>query len=125
MERQLSFPTGVMQSTAPARREARERRDEAIKKVGDAADRRNADWCNKACEALRQFARKQAGVWTIELARAQFEKNLPAPGELRAWGRVTQMAVRKGYIERVPGQFFAAASSHNSPKPVWKRGPKA
>ncbi|HEX7687567.1 MAG TPA: hypothetical protein VF453_07665 [Burkholderiaceae bacterium] len=125
MEQQLSFPTGVMQATAPARREARTRRDLAIQQVGEAADRRNADWCNKACEALRQFARKQAGVWTIELARAQFEKNLPPPSDLRAWGRVTQMAIRKGYIERVPGQFFAAASSNNAAKSVWKKGPKA
>lgn len=119
MTTQLSFPSRLMLP------QARAAADVAVERAGDAADRKVAGWCELACEALRQFARNQSGMWTIELARLSFEKSLPAPSDRRAWGKVVRMADSRGFIERVPGQFFAAASSHGSAKPVWKKGPQA
>lgn len=104
---------------------ARAKADVAIQRVADATERSEPGWCETACERLREFARAQSGVFTVELARMAFAKDLPAPGDLRAWGQVTRMATSRGYIDRVHGEFFSAASSNGSPKPVYRRGPNA
>lgn len=119
MTAQLSFPDRVM---LPA---ARAKADVGIQRVVDATERTEPDWCEAACERLRSFARDQGGVFTIELARLAFEKQLPPPSDLRIWGAVTRMATNRGYIERIEGQYFPAASSNTSPKPVYRRGAKA
>lgn len=104
---------------------ARARADAGIQRSADATERTEAGWCEKAAERLRAFARGQSGVFTIELARMAFAKDLPPPHDLRTWGQVTRMAASRGYIERVRGEFFSAASSNGSPKPVYRRGPRA
>lgn len=104
---------------------ARARADVGIQRAADATERTEAGWCEKATERMREFARAQAGVFTIELARLAFAKDLTPPADLRTWGNVTRLAVSRGYIERVHGEFFSAASSNGSPKPVYRRGPHA
>jgi hypothetical protein len=116
---QLTFPDRVMLPAARARAEV------GIQRVADATERTEAGWCEKATERLREFAHDQGGVFTIELARLAFEKQLPPPTDLRIWGAVTRMATNRGYIERVEGQYFPAASSNTSPKPVYRRGVSA
>jgi hypothetical protein len=119
MSTQMTFPDRVM---LPA---ARERAGVGIERVADATEKRIAGWCEMACEKLRAFARTQGGVFTIELARMAFEKDLPEPCDLRAWGAVTRMATSRGFIERVKGQYFPAASSNGSDKPVYRAGVRA
>lgn len=119
MSTQLHFPDRVM---LPA---ARAKADVEVERAADATERRVEGWCEMACERLREFARAQAGHFTCELARCAFQSTIPAPHDLRAWGKVSRMAMARGYIERVPGQFFAAASSNGSPKPVYRKGPQA
>lgn len=119
MSEQLAFPDRVM---LPA---ARARADSAIQQAADATERRVEGWCESACERLREFARGQSGIFTVELARLAFASALPAPHDLRAWGQVTRMATSRGYIQRVHGEYFSAASSNGSPKPVYRRGPNA
>ena len=119
MGAQMSFPIAALMPTARALADA------GIQRAADAADRRIAGWCEAAVARLRTFAKGQAGVWTIEIARMQIQADLDAPHDLRAWGKVVRMASDRGYIERIPGAYFPAASSHGSPKPVWRKGPQA
>lgn len=105
--------------------QARAKADAGIQRAADATERRVEGWCELACEALRTFARGQSGMWTIEIARMSIDAKLPKCHDLRSWGKVSRMAIDRGFIERVPGQFFAAMSSHGSPKPCWRRGVNA
>jgi hypothetical protein len=82
-------------------------------------------WCEKAVYRVRVFSRHQSGVFTIEMARSVLQAELPAPTDLRAWGRVTRMARDREFIEAVRGSYFPATSSNGSPKQVYRRGPKA
>jgi hypothetical protein len=116
---QMTFPDRVM---LPA---ARARADVGIAQAADATERHDTGWCMGACERLRLFAKVQSGMFTIELARLAFEKTLPAPNDLRSWGAVTRMATSRGFIERVKGQYFPAASSNGSEKPVYRAGANA
>ena len=113
----------------PTRRErlerARERASIGIDRAAEATERRIEGWCEQACEELRQFAKRQSGMFTVELARGAIEQRLPAPRDLRAWGRVTRMAAARGFIQPVRCMYFPAASSNGSHKPVYRRGPKA
>lgn len=101
---------------------AKARADEAVdglsRRVGD-------DWIAKAVEAVRRFAAAQQGMFTLEMARFGVKDEVPRPHDLRAWGVVARMATKAGYIERVPKLFFPAASSNGSPKPCYRKGPKA
>ena len=82
-------------------------------------------WIERAVDALRRAASVQVGVFTIEQMRAVLEPELPTVHELRAWGRVTQLASDWGYIEAAPRVFIPAASSNACPKPAWRKGPNA
>ena len=81
-------------------------------------------WLALALERVRAFAAANPGVFTVEMMR-QVLTEVPVPPDLRAWGRVTQDAIRLGYIERVPKVVIPAASSNGSVKPAWRRGAKA
>ena len=84
----------------------------------------NAGWCAEALESLRRFAAGQVGLWPVEMARSVIEQDLPKPTDGRAWGRVTQDAIRRGFIVKTD-KTAASASSNGAPKPMFKRGPKA
>ena len=94
-------------------------------RAGARADSAVADWCLLAADKLRVFARAQGGVFTIEMARAGLGDELPAPPDLRAWGKATVMAVAAGYVEKVPRVFMPAASSNGSPKATYRKGANA
>ncbi len=69
-----------------------------------------------AIDALSQ-ARVLRGHFTIEEMRAEI--SIEDPHDLRAWGGVTQMAIKAKIIEPT-GEFKGARSSHQSPKPVYR-----
>jgi len=94
-------------------------------RAGAKADAVHADWCLLAADKLRVFARAQGGVFTIEMAHAGMGAELPAPPDLRAWGKATVMAISAGYIEKMPRVFMPAASSNGSPKATYRKGVKA
>lgn len=108
---------------ATALEAAKARGDLGMARVGDSADRQSPGWCEKACEALRAFAAAQGGVFIIEHARLAVRDQLPPVMDARAWGVATRLAVQRGYIEPVRGQYFPAASSNGSPKRVYRKGP--
>lgn len=115
------------QERARAMEDARARADAGVERVADKAERERPGWCEDAAQALRKFASAQGGVFTIEHARVALlmAEAIDKPHDGRAWGKATRMAMAAGYIERVKGQFFPAASSNGSPKPVYRRGAKA
>lgn len=92
-----------------------------------AADKAGSGWCEMACEALRKLAAATyPGLFTVENARLVLQRELPPQASLRAWGNVTVMAVRRGYIQRAKGgNTQRTASSNGSEKPLWTKGPKA
>lgn len=104
---------------------AREAGHAAAERCADKADRLAPGWIESAVEGLRRFAAHQRCFFTIEAARAVVASELPPVGELRAWGRVTQLAVKRGFIERVKGGYAPAASSNGSEKPLYRRGAQA
>lgn len=101
---------------------ARARADIGIQRAADAADRKAPSWTETTCEALRKFAAAQSEPFTVEQARDAIAATLPAPSDLRAWGAVTQQAMKRGYIHRLPGRYAPAASSNLSPKALYFSG---
>lgn len=112
------------QARQVAMQAAQARAEQGIDRAARRANALNAGWCEQATEALRRFAAHQAGFWTIEMARAVIEADLPKPTDGRAWGRVTQDALRLGYIVKTD-KTAPAASSNAAAKPMFKRGPNA
>jgi hypothetical protein len=82
-------------------------------------------WLDLVLDRVRAFAATNPGIFSIEMMRGVIGTEVPQPPDLRAWGRVTQDAIRLGYIERVPKVVIPAASSNGSVKPAWRKGPKA
>ena len=90
-------------------------RDEGIQQ---AADHAGPDWKVMASLALYNYALTHSR-FLIEDVRVYADKHgVEAPPDARAWGAVTQGAIRAGFIER--DGYAPARSSHLSPKPVWK-----
>lgn len=113
---------------ASRRAVAKERAATAIARVADKAEATSPGWCDRACQALRELAKRtHPGMFTIEKARMVLEdlQNFERPHDGRAWGAVTQQAVRLGYITKVKGKYAPAISSNNSEKPLFTKGPKA
>lgn len=89
-----------------------------------AAEHAEADspgWGERALSAAVRAMSMQSGNFTMEHIRyvAHFYIGLGMPPDLRAWGAVTQKLIRAGVIERVG--YAPAASSHGSPKPLYRR----
>lgn len=84
-----------------------------------------AAWVDEAVQRLRAYVLAHGGMFSMEQARVAIAADLPPITELRTWGRVTQIASADGVIARVPKVYIPAASSNNTPKPAWRRGPNA
>lgn len=121
----IERPVITRRTKAEARAKVAAKADTGIQRAADATDARNPGWCELACQALRRFAKHQHGMFIVEHARAVLRSELPPPNDERTWGKVTRMATDRGYIERVKGAYFPAASSNGSEKPVYRKGPKA
>jgi hypothetical protein len=91
-----------------------------IRDAVDHANRVEPNWSEQALAALRAFALQHPEPFTIEAARAAMD-TLPLPPDLRAWGAVTQRAIRLGIVRRT-GTFARRAASHNSPTMLYVRG---
>lgn len=92
-----------------------------INRAADHAEREFSGWVEEACEALGWAASVIKNErFTIEQLR-QLTSGLQDPPDLRSWGAATRRATNLGYIVRTAG-YAAAASSNNSPKPLYVRG---
>lgn len=86
------------------------------------AERERPGWSECALAALSRFARIQDDEFTIEKAREAVRAVVPDPPDGRAWGAVTQLAIRRGFIVKT-GHFASAVSSNGSPKRTYRKGP--
>lgn len=112
-----------MQQAAFDFQRATRRRDAGMARAAQHAEKDAPGWVQVAAEAIHQHAIAvfPAG-FTTEEARAAIENTIPRPPELRAWGAVTRICKKRRYIEPVPGETRAAASSNGSPKQVYRLG---
>lgn len=108
----------------PDHRAGRMRADMGIERVSEATERNSPDWLEKALERVRVFARTQAGMFTVEQMRSVLADELPTPSDQRIWGAVCIHAQKAGYLAKTK-LYAPAASSNNSPKRLYVRGPKA
>lgn len=88
--------------------------------AADHADDTLSGWTDLAVDDLRRFAATATRPFTIEQARAHC-LGIPQGCDARAWGVVTRIAMKRGFI-RFAGYFLPAASSHGSMKPLYVRG---
>ena len=100
---------------------AQEAGELGINRAAEHADSEFSGWVEEAAEALGWAATEFRGEkFTIEQLR-QLTSALPDPPDLRSWGAATRRATRLGYIAKT-NEFALAASSNNSPKPLYIRG---
>ena len=98
---------------------ARARRDAGMASSLEHAESDVPGWGDHAYALLRQFACLQDQPWTCEQFRPwAYSRGLAKPDEERAFGPVTQRAIRDGVIARVG--YAPAASSNGSPKPQYQ-----
>lgn len=97
--------------------------DRGASAAANHADAVENGWTERAVDDLRRFAKTAVRPFTIEQARAHC---CPTPQgcDARAWGVVTRIAMRRGYIV-FAGDYCPAVSSHGSPKPTYERGTEA
>lgn len=105
--------------------DAQARGEVGMGQVAEKVEREHPGWCEDACQALRKLAAAHCGMFTVELARLVLAPELPKIHDERAWGKVTTMALQRGYIERVKGIYFPAASSNGAVRAVYRKGPQA
>jgi hypothetical protein len=103
--------------------QARDRGAAGMVRSAERNERKNAGWPTLALQAVVTWVRAQPpkAEFTMEDCRIAIEDDLAAPTDRRAWGAVTQTAIRAMYIERTGG-FAPAVSSNASPKPLYRRG---
>lgn len=87
--------------------------------AADKAESLSDGWIMQAVEGLRAYAEKTPGLFTIEYARSHLPP-VPEGADSRAWGAVTRIAMRYGYIEQT-AYFAPASSSNGSPKRLYRR----
>lgn len=96
---------------------ARKARDEGMRRVESHTEDDIPGWGERAYAFLIDYAHTGA-EFRIEDVRAAAVGVIPDPPDARAWGPVAFRAARNKRIEVV--RYAPAASSHGSPKPVWK-----
>lgn len=94
-------------------------RDAGMQSSAEHAEDVQPGWQDMAVSFCTMLA--PLGDFTMErMAAAAYGLGLQRPAEGRAWGSVTVRLIREGVIEKTGG-FAPAASSHGSPKPLYRR----
>lgn len=97
---------------------ARNRREAGMQSSVEHANSDAPGWADRAFDALTQYAKEQRAPFTIESFRWWAEaRGLEHPPESRAYGGITQRAMKRGVIVRVG--YAPAASSNGSPKATY------
>lgn len=119
--------TGLFDPDVAARvrqRDALVAGEAGMNQAADHADRERAGWCNDAfvacADLIAQLPADQ--LVTAEQLRIAVEREvpeLPAPPDLRAWGRVIRTLVTEGWLDPTD-QFARRASGHGSPTRVYR-----
>lgn len=101
--------------------------DIGLRRAIEATERRVPGWTELAVEAVKVYVATTAPgeKFTLEALRLKVEAGLPTPNDLRSWGHVPRMCLKRGILERKKGEYAPAESSNGSPKPVYRRGADA
>lgn len=108
----------------PRSEAAADRRDAAILRAGERAERSLGEWTHLAAEFLRRFGRETANgaPFLVEDAVAVAPLELK-PQEPRAWGAALRYAANRGWLAhalRADGtRDFGVGRTNLSPKPRW------
>lgn len=105
---------------------AQERAASGMQRAIDHANRVVPDWSTKALEALRREVRVRSAdeKFTIEQLRVVVDPLIEKPADARAWGHVTQQAIKRNVIVKT-NSYAPAASSNGAPKMLYVRGTAA
>ena len=99
---------------------ARLRREQGMTASLDHADRVECGWPDAAYSYLCQFAQSQDDPWTVECFRTwAAQQGLTDPPDARAFGGVTQRAIKRGVIVRVG--YAPAASSNGAVRATYSK----
>jgi hypothetical protein len=103
--------------------QARARGDAGMVRAAVTNERKNGGWSTLALGKLVEHVKSLPfdAEFIVEDLRLAIEDKVPEPTDLRAWGAVTQTAIRARYIEKT-GRIAPAKSSNASPKPLYCRG---
>ncbi len=111
----------LMGAPVAPRPTARDLAEEGMNRAVEHADAEEPGWSERAyrllfayAEAHPLFATEDARTW------AHNEGGLPLPPDGRAWGAVTNRAVRAGLIVRDHYRPTRIPPAHASPRPVWR-----
>jgi hypothetical protein len=112
-----------MQQMPLSMEQARHKGAAGMLQAADRNERKNGGWATLALAALVTHVKSLPlhAEFIIEDLRLAVEDKLPVPTDGRAWGAVTQAAIRAQFIEKTGG-IAPAKSSHASPKPLYCRG---
>lgn len=112
-----------MQQIALSLDHARDRGALGMERAAEKANRTVCNWTELALNALLLHVQSLpvGAEFIVEDVRLAIEGKLPAPTDLRAWGAVTQAAIKRMYIAPT-GDFAAAKSSNASPKALYRHG---
>jgi len=109
----------IKRARSAAFKQAQTRREEGIVSSILHADRAQPDWPERAFVYLVNYTATHKTPFTIEMFRYWArEKGLDDPPDLRAFGGVTQRAIRRGVIRRVG--FQPTAASNGSCMPLYE-----
>lgn len=102
---------------------ARERGVLGMERSAARADRAHCKWTEQALDVLVEHVQSlpNGAEFIVEDVRLAIESKVPEPPDLRAWGAVTQAAIKRLYISRT-GKYAPAKSSNASDKPLYRKG---
>lgn len=100
---------------------AQARADLGIQRTEDKAEKASPGWVAHTAHRLGAYAAWVNVPFTIEEARDVLKTSHDPDGDLRVWGAVTRMALRRNLIQAT-GEYKATTSSNGSPKRLYRCG---
>lgn len=97
---------------------ARRERDIGMTRAGDAAERNECGWSDRAYQWICRYARENQQFISEDCTSAAAAVGLVSPADSRAWGGPFKKASRNGIIVRTG--FGVSKRRHLSPTPLWQ-----
>jgi hypothetical protein len=91
-----------------------------MQQAADHADAVEEKWTDRAFALLKLYAEQEREFMTERLRVWAYEHGLPHAPDGRAWGAVTQRAVREQIIVRDRFELTQIPPAHATPRPVWR-----
>lgn len=99
--------------------EAREARDDGIKRAADHAEATEPGWNGFAYKLLLTFIQTNETFMTEDFREWAHKQGLPIPPDSRSFGSIITRAVKAGLITRKGYAPMKSVNCHMNPKSVW------